>query len=230
MVFVLRNLEVFAILHNATGTHTSGSMFYFVYNSTLQNGTITNLLKFITGEFLMKTNLAALILVTIMLGACASANKETNTQESTQDMTSKEGQSGSTAETATAGTSNVVTSDLNSQFQAMQKKSVYFDFDEFVIKPEYQGVIEQQAEFMRSNANVTVTLEGNADERGSGEYNLSLGSKRAFAVRKSMEVIGIPGRRIETVSLGEEKPRLTCHEEQCWKENRRTDFIFKTGP
>jgi peptidoglycan-associated lipoprotein len=178
----------------------------------------------------MKTNLAALALFSLMLSACASAPKEPTAQDSSQDMTTGKGQGGSATETAIAGSVDVVSSELNSQLQALQQKSVYFDFDEFVVKPEYQGVIEQQADFMKSHANVSVTLEGNADERGSGEYNLSLGSKRAYAVRKSLELIGIQSQRIETVSLGEEKPRLTCHEEQCWKENRRTDFIFKSGP
>lgn len=178
----------------------------------------------------MKTSLAALALISLMLSACASAPKPTTAEQSSQDMATDKVPAGSAAETAIAGSADVVSGDLNSQLQALQQKSVYFDFDEFVVKPEYQGVIEQQADFMKSHANVAVTLEGNADERGSGEYNLSLGSKRAYAVRKSLEVMGIPSRRIETVSLGEEKPRLTCHEEQCWKENRRTDFIFKSGP
>lgn len=178
----------------------------------------------------MKTSLAALALVSLMLSACASAPKATTAQESSREMTVNNGQAGSAAETAIAAPANVVSGDLAAQLQAMRQKSVYFDFDEFVIKPEYYGVIEQQADFMKTHENIVVTLEGNADERGSGEYNLSLGSKRAYAVRKSLEVMGIPGRRIETVSLGEEKPRLTCHEERCWKENRRTDFIVKPGP
>lgn len=178
----------------------------------------------------MKTSLATLALISLMLSACASTPKATTAQESSQEMAVNNGQAGSASATAIAGSEDVVSSDLAAQLQAMQQKSVYFDFDEFVIKPEYHGVIEQQADFMKSHANIVVTLEGNADERGSGEYNLSLGSKRAYAVRKSLEVMGIPSRRMETVSLGEEKPRLTCHEERCWKENRRTDFITKPGP
>jgi peptidoglycan-associated lipoprotein len=174
----------------------------------------------------MKTSLATLALLAILLSACASTPKATTEQESTVNN----GQTGSAAETAIAGSTNVESSDLAAQLQVLQKKSIYFDFDEFVVKPEYQAVIEQQADFMKAHANIVVTLEGNTDERGSGEFNLSLGSKRAYAVRKSLEVMGIPSRRIETVSLGEEKPRLACHEEQCWKENRRADFIFKSGP
>jgi peptidoglycan-associated lipoprotein len=178
----------------------------------------------------MKTSLAALALASLMLSACASAPKSTTAQESSQDKTVDKGQTSSAAETAVAAPTEVVSGDLTAQLQAMQQKSVYFDFDEFVIKPEYHAIIEQKADFMKAHDNIVVTLEGNADERGSGEYNLSLGSKRAYAVRKSLEVMGVASRRIETVSLGEEKPRLACHEERCWKENRRTDFIVKPGP
>jgi len=178
----------------------------------------------------MKTSLAVLVMFSLMLTACASAPKATTTQASTKDITGSSEQTGPGAEMAIAAKSGVVSDDLAAQLQAIQQKSVYFDFDEFVIKPEYHGIIEQLADFMKTHENTTVTLEGNADERGSGEYNLSLGSKRAFAVLKYLEVIGIPGSRVETVSLGEEKPRLTCHEEKCWKENRRTDLIIKQGP
>jgi peptidoglycan-associated lipoprotein len=177
----------------------------------------------------MKTSLAVLVMVSLMLTACASAPK-TTTQASTQEITGSNERAGPGAETAIASKPGVVSGDLAAQLEAIQQKSVYFDFDEFVIKPEYHGIIEQLADFMKTHENTTVTLEGNADERGSGEYNLSLGSKRAFAVLKSLEVMGIPGSRIESVSLGEEKPRLTCHEERCWKENRRTDLIIKQGP
>jgi len=178
----------------------------------------------------MKTSFTVLILVSLLLTACASAPKATTTQASTQETPGINERAGPGAETSIAAKPSVVSGDLAAQLQAIQQKSVYFDFDEFVIKPEYHGIIEQLADFMKTHENTTVTLEGNADERGSGEYNLSLGSKRAFAVFKSLEVSGIPGSRVESISLGEEKPRLTCHEERCWKENRRTDFIIKQGP
>ncbi len=70
-------------------------------------------------------------------------------------------------------------------------------------------------------------MEGNADERGSAEYNLALGDRRANAVRKNLELLGIPTAQIKTLSFGEEKPRLLCHEEKCWQENRRDDFVHK---
>lgn len=109
----------------------------------------------------------------------------------------------------------------------LQKQSVYFDFDKYIVKPEYMEIIRKQAAFIKAHKNDVVTLEGNADERGSAEYNLALGDKRANAVRKSLELLGVPTTQIKTASMGEEKPRLSCHEKKCWNENRRSDFIHK---
>ena len=116
---------------------------------------------------------------------------------------------------------------LAAEVQDIQKQSVYFDFDQSVIKPEYRDVIQQQAEFAKAHNNDMVTVQGNADERGSEEYNLALGERRANASKKMLELLGVPAAQITTVSFGEEKPRLTCHEEKCWKENRRDDFVHK---
>lgn len=107
---------------------------------------------------------------------------------------------------------------------ALANKSVYFDFDDFSLKSEYQGVAKDNADFMKQFARDKVVLQGNADERGSSEYNLALGQKRAETVRKTLLMMGVSDARIEAVSYGKEKPLATCHEEKCWQENRRVDF------
>jgi len=116
---------------------------------------------------------------------------------------------------------------LNASVQSLQKQSIYFDFDKSEIKPEYRDVLQQQAEFVMAHKNDIVTVQGNCDERGSDEYNLALGNRRADAAQKNLELLGVSSSQIKTVSFGEEKPRLTCHEEKCWKENRRDDFIHQ---
>lgn len=174
----------------------------------------------------MKINLALLLLIPLALAACASSpqtkSPETVTavQPQVQEKAADKGATGISAETPSDA--------LAGQLQEMQKKSVYFDFDHYSIKPEYQGIIQQQAEFLKTNAS-SVTLEGNSDERGSAEYNLALGDKRAHAVRKSLEILGVKSNQINVVSFGEEKPRSNCHEEKCWSENRRVDFNEKAG-
>jgi peptidoglycan-associated lipoprotein len=175
----------------------------------------------------MKMNLAIAVLAILAITACSTASKETTAPP--QEAATNNTQAAPATETNTLRSSEVSSSSLAAQLDELQKQSVYFDFGEFVIKPEYRGLIQKYAEFMKVHTNTVVTLEGNADERGSSEYNLALGDRRANAVRKALEVIGVADSQIKTVSLGEEHPRMTCHEEKCWKENRRTDFIGKVG-
>jgi len=177
----------------------------------------------------MKTNLAVAVLAILSISACSTASKETTSEMQPQKAAENSGQVTSATETNSISTAEVTSGSLAAQLDEMQKQSVYFDFGDFTIKPEYRGLIQRQAEIMKANASVVVTLQGNADERGSSEYNLALGDRRANAVRKALEVLGVSDSQIRTVSLGEEHPRLTCHEEQCWKENRRTDFVGKAG-
>jgi peptidoglycan-associated lipoprotein len=178
----------------------------------------------------MKTKLTLAVLAILAISACSTASKVTPAETPAQESAANNAQATPPAETGTVSTAEVETGDLTAQLDEMKKQSVYFDFGETVIKPEYSGRIQRQAEFLKAHGNVDVTLEGNADERGSSEYNLALGDRRANAVRKALEVMGVPDSQIKTVSLGEEHPMLTCHEEQCWKENRRTDFVGKAGP
>ena len=116
---------------------------------------------------------------------------------------------------------------LAAEIQNLQQQSVFFDLDKSSIKKEYRDALQAQAKFAKAHKNDMVTIEGNCDERGSAEYNLALGERRANTARKSLELMGVPASQIKTVSFGLEKPRLTCHEEKCWKENRRDDFVHK---
>ncbi|HEY9024923.1 MAG TPA: peptidoglycan-associated lipoprotein Pal [Burkholderiaceae bacterium] len=114
---------------------------------------------------------------------------------------------------------------LRQQIADLDGKSIYFDFDSFVVKPDYDATLHAQADFMKAHPGAKLTVQGNTDERGGSEYNLALGQKRAEAVRKSLGVLGVPADRIEATSFGKEKPRATCHEESCWSQNRRDDFV-----
>lgn len=108
----------------------------------------------------------------------------------------------------------------------LAKRSVYFDFDSYVVKNEYRPMLEAHAGFLKSKPELHVTLQGNTDERGSREYNLALGQKRAEAVRKTMSVLGVSDGQMEAVSFGEEKPRNDGHTEAAYAENRRTDIVY----
>jgi len=116
---------------------------------------------------------------------------------------------------------------LNDPASPLSKRSIFFDFDSFVVNPEFQGTVEAHGKFLVANPGRRVTIEGNADERGSREYNLALGQKRAEAVKSRLRLLGVAESQMETVSLGEEKPRATGHDEASWAENRRADLNYK---
>jgi peptidoglycan-associated lipoprotein len=111
-----------------------------------------------------------------------------------------------------------------------KQRSVYYDLDHYEIKPEFRNAVEGHASYLRENAQAHVTIQGNGDERGSREYNLALGQKRAESVRQMMRLSGARDQQIETVSFGEEKPRATGHDEASWAENRRSDLVYGVKP
>jgi peptidoglycan-associated lipoprotein len=107
-----------------------------------------------------------------------------------------------------------------------QKRSIYFDFDEYSIKDQYKATVEAHAKYVQGNRVLRVILQGNTDERGTREYNIALGQKRADAVKKLMQLLGATEIQIETVSFGKEKPRREGHDEASWAENRRVDIVY----
>jgi peptidoglycan-associated lipoprotein len=107
-----------------------------------------------------------------------------------------------------------------------QKRSIYFDYDQFVIKDEFKATVEAHAKYLQRTRTLRVTLQGNTDERGTREYNIALGQKRADAVKKLMVLLGASEVQIETVSFGKEKPRREGHDETSWAENRRVDIVY----
>ncbi len=108
----------------------------------------------------------------------------------------------------------------------LAKRSVFFDYDSYVIKEEFKSLVEAHARFLVANPKVKMLIQGNADERGSREYNLALGQKRAEALRKMLALLGAREDQIEAVSLGEEKPRCSEGNEGCWSQNRRDDMLY----
>lgn len=108
----------------------------------------------------------------------------------------------------------------------LSKRSVFFDFDSYVVKPEYRPMLEAHAGYLQSKRDARVILQGNADERGSREYNLALGQKRAEAVRRALAVLGVSDSQMEAISFGEEKPRSEASTEEAYAENRRTDVVY----
>src|SRR2546429_3667661 len=108
----------------------------------------------------------------------------------------------------------------------LSKRSVYFDFDKFDVKDEFKPLVEAHAKFLRDNSTAKMLVQGNADERGSREYNVGLGQRRSDAVKKMLMLLGARENQIESVSLGEEKPQAEGHSEDAWSKNRRSDILY----
>ena len=109
----------------------------------------------------------------------------------------------------------------------LSKRSIYFDYDKDVVKAEYKDLLAAHAKYVASHPKAKMTLIGNTDDRGSREYNVSLGQKRSVSVKKSMNVLGAQDTQIETVSFGEERADTNCKDDACYGKDRRVDISYE---
>jgi peptidoglycan-associated lipoprotein len=159
-----------------------------------------------------------------LLAACSSAVK-------LDDAAKIEDRSNTPANTADARSIAPVetgsTDPLNDPKGVLAKRSVYFDYDSYVVKDEFKPLVEAHAKYLAANKGRKIVIQGNTDERGGREYNLALGQKRAEAVRKSLTLLGVSDQQMEAVSFGKEKPKATGSDEAAWAENRRADLAYQ---
>jgi len=123
-----------------------------------------------------------------------------------------------------------VTIDPNAQTAAGPvgvARIVYFDYDSYTIKPEFQSLIDGHARFLKANPQRQISIEGHTDERGGREYNLALGQKRSEAVRRALTLLGVSENQIEAVSFGKEKPAVQGTGEDVWAQNRRAEIVYR---
>lgn len=175
----------------------------------------------------MKRLLLAALVLTVFAACSSTPTKE-------QDDAAVEDRSGSAA-TPPAQTGpqttplqpKAVTGDpLKDPANILSKRSVYFELDSNVVKEEFKPMVAAHARYLQQNRSRKMTVQGNTDERGSREYNLALGQRRADAVKQMMQLLGAQSDQIETVSFGEEKPKSTGNDEASWSENRRADLVY----
>jgi len=108
----------------------------------------------------------------------------------------------------------------------LTKRSVFYEYDKYDIKDEYRPTLQAHGKYLAENRGKKMLIQGNCDERGSREYNIALGQRRAEGVKRMLLLMGATGTQVESVSLGEEKPRCTDHNEACWSQNRRSDMLY----
>ena len=162
--------------------------------------------------------------VLVILGACST--QAPNDSSSAANAAPAPG-SASQASPARQGAPSGSAATANSVKTAPGARSVYYDFDSAAIRSEGIGVIQANAQYVREHPVLKVRIEGNADERGSAEYNLALGQRRAEGGMKAMRAGGVPEDSMEAVSYGKEKPKASGHDETSWAENRRSDIVYR---
>lgn len=174
----------------------------------------------------MKKLVIAVLLVNL-LAACASQKPKEPAAESKPAPVTESSSSRSSAEPVSATrVTDVAVDELNDPHGTLAKRSVYYPFDVYAVQDADKPTVQAHAKYLSGHASQKVRLEGNCDERGSDEYNLALGQRRADGVKKMLELGGVRESQIETVSYGEEKPKASGHDEAVWSQNRRTDLNY----
>lgn len=115
---------------------------------------------------------------------------------------------------------------LNDSNSPLWKRTIYFDLDSFIVKDEYKSLLDHHARFLTARGKYKMLIQGNTDERGTREYNLALGQKRAEAIKKALLLLGAKDDQLEAVSLGEERPACNESSEDCWRKNRRGQMQY----
>lgn len=182
----------------------------------------------------MNKNLIVSMLLAVSLAACSSkpikeappAVVDKSPPAATQAKPAEP--KSDTATTAPMAESTMSVNPLKDPNNILSQRSIYFDFDKDEVKPEYRALIEAHGKYLQAHADARVILQGNTDERGTREYNLSLGQRRAVSVKKLLNLQGVQDKQIETVSYGKEKAKTTCgNDDACSKTDRRVDIVYQ---
>ncbi|MGY8813431.1 MAG: peptidoglycan-associated lipoprotein Pal [Gammaproteobacteria bacterium] len=177
----------------------------------------------------MINRIITILAITVMLSACDNANVREDADVVEGGTSSGGSQSSDTGNTTSFGTdsdSRTGLSLLDDPASPLSVRILYFEYDSSDILPAYREVLEAHANYLLQNPNITISLEGHADERGSREYNLALGEKRSQSAKQRMIVLGPSSSQIRTTSYGEERPVVDGHDDESWSQNRRVEIIY----
>jgi peptidoglycan-associated lipoprotein len=175
-----------------------------------------------------------IVLFTTMLAACSGGPVSEQNPAGVEDR-----QPGTGAQTQGVGQGGVARVDLTAKpgtsgdamlkdpRSILSRRSIFYDLDQYDVKDQFKELVEAHARFLRDNPGRKMLIQGNTDERGSREYNVGLGQRRSDGVKRMMLLLGAREDQIESVSLGEEKPRAEGHDETAWSQNRRSDILYQ---
>ncbi len=176
----------------------------------------------------MNKNLMIVLIFTAFLFACESTPEKADDAVAVEDQGTNlsdaddsEAQAYGTEDDDLSGMSS-----LDDPTSLLSVRIIYFEYDSSDVKSEDRTTVEAHAAYLVENPDTIITLEGHADERGSREYNLALGERRALTVKRQMTLIGASADQIRTVSYGEERPAIDEHDDYSWSQNRRVEIIY----
>jgi len=169
----------------------------------------------------------AILAAVFALAACESTSGVKEPEGGTTAPSGQPTDSATTSGAATTDSGGFQGSPLDDPASLLSTRIVYFEYDSSEITGPDRPVIEAHGRYLADNPSAAITLEGHADERGSREYNIALGERRANAVRQLMTLLGASGAQMRVVSYGEERPALDGHDESAWSRNRRVEIIYR---
>ena len=174
-------------------------------------------------------NLFAFVAVAALLAGCASTPLEDSKAgvEDRTPTTAVPAQPGISTVTPVGPKADQVPNELKDPKSILSKRSILYDYDKYHVKDEYKPLLQAHASYLAKHRDAKILIQGNCDERGSREYNIALGQKRADGVKKILQLMGVQEGQMESVSLGEEKPRCTETAEACYSQNRRSDMLYR---
>lgn len=188
----------------------------------------------------MKIKLLFILMLVSLLNACGGpegirsdeepfGNAQNGAQDSTQvgGLNGDEGLNGSSLEGGTADNVSYDRNAINDPASPLAERVIYFDFDSDQVSPDYLDLLVHHGKYLAANPDMKLRIEGHADERGSREYNIALGNRRAQAVRRLILFQGADGKQISVISYGEEKPVALNHDEEAWRLNRRVELVYE---
>jgi len=173
-----------------------------------------------------RTQIFTALAAALVIGGCATSGSDSASKTGTTDTQSSTTSSAAPAP-APAPSSQLSGRSSGSRTGSPTARSVYYEFDKADLSAEDRRLVEANARYLRQHPETKVRIEGNADERGSAEYNLALGQRRAEGVAKALRAGGVTEDRLEAVSYGKEKPKADGHDEKSWAENRRSDINYR---
>ncbi len=174
---------------------------------------------------MMNNKLIAILLFATLLFACGSTPQKADDAVAVEDQGTNLDETENARTFPSEGDELSGISSLDDPRSLLSARNIYFEYDSSDIKFEDRATVEAHAGHLVANPNKNITLEGHADERGSREYNLALGEKRAQTVKRQMTILGASPSQIRTISYGEERPAINGHDENSWSQNRRVEII-----